>query len=234
MSQADQLYRLQQIDSEIRDKKKRLGDVLKAQKESEALLAARARSAAADEAHQQWQAHHRALSQELGAVGDKVKVSEESLYSGRIKNTKELSDLQKEIEALGRRRAAVEDQLLEVMVEGEEKQSARATAAEELARLEDGWETSKASLKAEQDTLARRLNELIAQRQQQVSRITPAALRDYEYIVKQHRDGVAVAVLQVNRCLGCQVTVSAEKVRTVREGQLTTCGNCGRILYSKV
>ncbi len=47
MSQAQVLYDLQQIDTEIRTKKLRLGEVLRLQKEPAALVAARAPSSAA-------------------------------------------------------------------------------------------------------------------------------------------------------------------------------------------
>ena len=52
MSQARVLYDLQQIDTEIRTKKQRLGEVLRLQKEPPALVAAReAAQAAEDELH---------------------------------------------------------------------------------------------------------------------------------------------------------------------------------------
>jgi hypothetical protein len=44
MTQIHQLFQLQKLDTEIDDKKKRLGEVLKAQKEPPALLAARHRA----------------------------------------------------------------------------------------------------------------------------------------------------------------------------------------------
>ncbi|MBP8949460.1 MAG: hypothetical protein KBG73_11505, partial [Candidatus Promineofilum sp.] len=94
MSQARVLYDLQQTDTEIRTKKQRLGEVLRLQKDPLALLAAReAAKAAADELHR-WRARHQDLTLEIAGVADKAKRSEERLYSGVVKNPKELNDLQ--------------------------------------------------------------------------------------------------------------------------------------------
>lgn len=48
MSQLDLLQRLQEVDTEIREKKQRLMVVLKSQRETEALLAARSRAKQAE------------------------------------------------------------------------------------------------------------------------------------------------------------------------------------------
>jgi uncharacterized protein len=231
MSQIDVLYRLQQIDTEIRDKKKRLGDVLRAQKESEALLAARARATAAAAEQKKWQTKQQNLNLEIGTIANKVKVEEERLYSGKVKNTKEMADMQKEIEALGRRRAALEDDLIEVMLMLEETQGEVQAAETDLQRVQTEWEASQGHLRKEQHTLALRLNELNGIRQQQLPLVSAAALAEYDK-VGQKRVGPAVAVLQNGRCLGCQLTVSAQLVKAAREGQLVHCPSCGRILYA--
>ena len=102
MSQIQQLYRLQQMDTEIRQKKQRLTEVLRAQKETEALLAAREREKTAVFALKKWQGSHSNLNLELGSLNSKAKSAENRLYSGNVKNPKELTDLQDQIAAMGR------------------------------------------------------------------------------------------------------------------------------------
>ena len=135
MSQARVLYDLQQIDTEIRTKKQRLGEVLRLQKDPPALVAAREVAAAADADLQRWRARHKELTLEIAGVADKAKRSEERLYSGAVKVPKELTDLQHEVEALGRRRAALEDEELKVMMAVDERQAISAKAAAEVERL---------------------------------------------------------------------------------------------------
>lgn len=229
MGQVQQLYRLQQIDTEIREKKQRLGEVLRAQKEPEALLAARRQAETAAAELQQWQIRHKDLSLELSSLNNKARSSENRLYSGNVRNPKELEDLQKEVESLSRRRSALEDDILEAMIMIEETQAEKAAADEAQAEMEAEWEQRVAGLKAQQNELALRLNTLNGLRQKQVALITPDLLAEYEQL-SQRRGGIAVAALRGNECQGCQLTVSANKVKDAAEGKLVYCGSCGRIL----
>lgn len=230
MSQLQQLYQLQQIDTEYRQKKQRLTEVLRAQKETDALLAARRRADAAETELHSWQATRKTLNQELEALNAKAKRSEQRLYSGNVKNPKELSDLQQEIQALGRRRSGLEDEVLEAMIHIEEAEAERETAAAALAEIDAHWRAAQVSLKAEQNELALRLHALTETRKTQAALILPANLSTYTLLL-QRMNGLAVAELKQNMCQGCRLTVSAQTVRHANEGQLVTCGTCGRILF---
>jgi predicted nucleic acid-binding Zn-ribbon protein len=229
MSQAKVLYDLQQMDDQIRAGKQRLGDVLRAQKETEALAAARKQATAAATELQKWQTRHTDLRLELGSINEKAKRSEERLYSGNVKNPKELNDLQREIEALGRRRATVEDEMLEAMIMVEESEVAKTAADEKLAAVEASWQADQGQLKQEQNELAIRLNTLLGRREQQVRLADPNLLKTYTTLA-QKKNGSAVAGLRDNTCLGCRLTIPAHKAKDAREGKLIYCDNCGRIL----
>lgn len=232
MSQVDLLYHLQQIDTEIRQKKQRLGEVLQAQKENTALLTALRQAAATAADLENWQSQQRKLNLELDDLNAKAKRSEDRLYSGNVKNPKELADLQKEIESLGRRRSDLEDEVLETMIMIEESQAAHDAGAAELAQIEAAWQQSLNDLQTEQMALATRLNELVTRRQAQVERVAPQSMVMYESSAKR-RAGLAVAELKNNICMGCQVSLPASVVRAAQEGQLIHCSNCGRILHPR-
>ena len=229
MSQARVLYDLQQIDTEIRTKKQRLGEVLRLQKEPPPLVAARERVATIDADLQKWQARHRALTADIAALADKTKREEDRLYSGVVKNTKELNDLQREVEALGRRRAALEDEALLVMMETDDRKATKSAADEEVARLVGEFTTASATYRQEQQVLATHLNQLIEKRGRHVTLAQPALIKTYDDLIRQ-KNGLAVAGLQANKCLGCRLTLSASVIRAVDEGKLIFCENCGRIL----
>ena len=116
MSQIDHLYRLQLLDDEIREGKERLSDVLRLQAESPKLFAARERVEVTEAELQQRRTSQNDLNLELSSLNTKSKRSEDRLYSGIVKNPKELADIQQEIESLGRRRAVLEDEVLEAMI----------------------------------------------------------------------------------------------------------------------
>ncbi|MFO7660972.1 MAG: C4-type zinc ribbon domain-containing protein [Chloroflexota bacterium] len=229
MSQARVLYELQQIDTAIRTGKQRLGEVLRLQKEPAELVDARSRTQAIDEELQQLRSKHKGLTLEIDSVTDKVKRSEQQLYSGKVKNPKELNDLQHEVEALGRRRSTLEDDALEILMMIDETQANKFVADEEVSRLTEEWDNSSASLKQQQNKLALRLNGLIEKRKRQVQLAQPDSLRTYEQLLKQ-KNGLAVAGLLNGQCQGCRVTVSGSTIRAVDEGRLVYCDSCDRIL----
>lgn len=230
MAQIRALYHLQQIDSEIREKKRRLGEVLRAQKELTELQTARQRAETAVKALRKAQSNRQNLNLELEGLNDKAKRSEDRLYSGSVKNPKELSELQQEISALERRRKALEDEILEAMVLLEDAETENIAAEKSLAVIEARWQQKIADWQREQQELALRLHRLMGDREKQVALLSPDSLAKYDTIVKQHKSGVAVAGLKGNECQACFMTVSVSRVKAAEQGEMAYCGGCGRIL----
>jgi len=229
MSQVDLLYRLQQMDDEIRAAKNRLGEVIRSQQETKELLVARQRAeTAAGELHE-CRSTQTDLSLELSSLNSKAQRSEQRLYSGKVKNPKELEDLQSESESLAKRRTILEDELLEAMIMVEDAQEENEAAQLSLQEIEAAWSQDQEDLKREQSELIARINQLTTQRKKHVEIITDESLKSYEYA--QHRAGsTAVVLMKNNRCRGCLVTVPANLVKAVDEGQLVHCDSCSRIL----
>lgn len=232
MSQLTTLYSLQQIDTEMHDKKQHLGEVLRAQKEPPEIMVARQQVETLAAALHTSRAQHKDLSLELGSVNDKARSSEQRLYSGVVKNPKELTDLQHEIESLARRRDTLETEVLGVLmaVEGQEAELQAAQAA--LDDMTTQWTDSLGPLKAEQQSLAIRLVKLGQLRDQKASDITPSMLQTYDRLAQQ-KGGLAVARLKGGKCMGCRVTVPADRARGAEKGNLVYCDSCGRILVAR-
>ncbi|UCG24265.1 MAG: hypothetical protein JSW55_19455 [Chloroflexota bacterium] len=229
MSQVDQLYRLQQIDDEIRDGKARLSQVIRSQRETEELLTARRRAEAAAKELHKWRSRQTDLNLELKTLTDKAQRSEQRLYSGTIKNPKELEDLQHEVESLSRRRESLEDELIEAMIMVEEAGEEDAAAQTSLSETQAAWDQDQADLKQEQSDLITHINEATLRRKKQLEAVSAESLRAYEDA--QRRAGTtAVVLMKNNRCRGCLVTVPANRVKAVDEGQLVQCESCSRIL----
>ncbi|MCP4419945.1 MAG: hypothetical protein GY805_25305 [Chloroflexi bacterium] len=223
------LFQLQKLDSEIDEKKKRLGEVLLAQKEPAALLKMRKRAETAASNLQTWQGKHKDLTLEHGTISSKAESSETRLYSGKVTNPKELADLQQEVEALGRRKSVLEDGILEAVVTVDDTETEKTTADGELETAVTDWEQKSAHLKTDQNKLALNLHKLMQSRKIKAAKIDASQLNEYGHL-RQQKKGVAVAGLRGNMCLGCSTTVSAQKARDVDEGRKIYCGGCGRLL----
>lgn len=229
MSQIQLLYQLQLLDSEIQEKKKRLTDVLRAQKETDALLLARKRMKTAVSTHQSALASQKTLRQEMNTLDGNMKRAEQRLYSGNITNPKELGDLQAKIDSLERRRAVLEDAMLELMMAVEEAEEEQTEAEAQLALIKADWKAEQVDLEQEKHILALRLHKLGEERKTKTPLVEPAVLKRYDDTITR-KSGVAVARLRGDQCSGCRLNVSAQAVKKVNEGEIVECHNCGRIL----
>jgi hypothetical protein len=222
------LYELQQVDQAIDAKSRRLEAIAAQLKESETLKQARSRLEQLQQRVTRIERTQLEQELELRGLADKLKAEERRLYSGRVKNPKELAGLQKEVRYLKRRHKEMEEQLLETMVAREEIQAQLDEAAAALDRLEAEWEAHQATLLDEQRQLQDELSDLTRRREELVARVGRAALDSYDHL--RRTKGIAVAPVQGGLCGGCQVALSAVDQQRARGEDLAYCGNCGRIL----
>ncbi len=231
MSQTEQLYRLQQIDNESRQAQARLKQIEDHLREPDELLAARHEAREIAGSLEEWRATQRDARNALQAVRDKVRTTEQRLYSGLVKNPKELTDLQLSVLALGRQRAGLEDEVLEAMVMVDDLGEAEQQATRRLAEVEASWQAARGELLREQGLLQARLSTLAAERETTLATIQPRLLDDYRQQARRQRNQVAVAGLMGNRCQVCGVVISATTVRAAQLGEQAYCDSCGRILH---
>ena len=229
MSQLSLLYRLQQIDSEIRAKKKQLGAVLAAQKASPELLVARERADGAAGELATLQKNQRETDLELGGIRSSLEQAEGRLYSGKVKLTAELTDLQKKISMMKRQQEALEETGLEILIALEEAEAENDSAQAALTAAEKSWEAKTASLRDEQLALATTVNEWMTKRQEILPMVERASLVEYNEVTKR-RGGVAVVGVRREVCQGCQVKISTGIVEKARRGDFVYCPNCLRIV----
>ena len=168
---------------------------------------------------------------ELAAVEQKKREHEQKLYSGSVRNPKELDAMQHEIEALGRNRSRLDGLILELMERGDEQSRIvdELHAAVETART--AYE-AKARVYAERArALRKELARLQRARAERVADVPPAALKRYEAI-RAAKHGVGLARIFEGRCVGCNTSLPKNTVSAVRDTEaMVTCESCGRLLY---
>lgn len=231
MGRGEELYRLQQLDSEWGAKRRRLVEIEAALKDDKALREARQNAAEAEQRARRWQTRQRDLELKIESLSEKMSRSERRLYGGKVRNPKELSDLQAEIASLKRRRQKLEDTLLDAMINREEAEATRKQANARLEEAESNWLTRQANLKAERRALEQRLEEIVQRRESVVPRLDAETLGTYER-VRERKGGQAVAQVRGEACSACGVTISPSAEWKLRQGELIQCDTCGRILVS--
>jgi len=230
MSRSAPLYALQQIDSKIHACRQRLAAIEGQLGETDELTALRRRLDATRQSLKTTRARHRDDELQLQSIQQKRRTSELKLYGGKVRNPKELSDLQAEVKSLARRQEVMEESVFAGMVALEEIEATETDVARELEQVEFEWKTSQEQLVAEQAAQEALLADLLAERQARAKAIPASDLETYEHL-RRRKSGVAVAQLQGPECQGCMAEVSASRVKEARGNSLAFCGTCGRILY---
>ncbi len=232
MSLALGIYRLQQVDSRIDQASARLQAIREILENNSALQTARKKLAEAETALREAEKKLRASEAASEAQRIKIEQVESSLYAGRIQNPKELQDLQKDLAALKRHLATLEDAQLESMLVLEAAREAQQLAAKELLRTEAQVISENASLKGEQESLLNSLENLKSERTATLSAIKPELIEKYE-LLRQRRRGLAVATISENACDACGAGLTPAQAQAVRlAAQLVECPSCGRILFN--
>jgi len=225
------LWKLQEIDVALDASRASLNDARERVGESDELIATRAR--AAELAAELGRARAEQKDIELEADDLKAKISpvEKRLYDGSVRNPKELTDLQADLDQLKKHLSAVEDCDLEALAAFESVDAETRTAAADLATIESAWNSEQAELVAWLARLTGDISQYEAQREAQRAIIDSSILGTYDN-VRRMRNGRGVARLDRNLCTGCRISLPVNLVTKARAGNsVVQCPTCERILY---
>jgi uncharacterized protein len=226
------LRRLQETDAALDTRRGSHADAEAHLGESEELLAARARVVELDAVLRSARADQNDVELEADVLKSKIAPAETKLYSGAIKNPKELADLQADIDQLKRHLSAVEDRDLEALTRLEVAETEHRSASAELAAIEAAWAAEQADLTERVKTLAAEIAAYEAERVEQEAGVSPEHLQTYNHI-RFARQGRALAKLDRNLCTGCRISLPTNIVNKARAGNaLIQCPNCERILHA--
>lgn len=229
MAIARQLFQLQEIDSLIEQEEQALTASTGQLGKRLALDVAKDRLAAAQEQLKSLGHQRREAEGELDDIQSKITATEKQLYGGKVTNSKELSNLQHEVNTQKARRDQGETRALEIIDKLEEQEKGVAAQSSEYQKLEEEWQNQQRQLSDEIEKLKTSLGELKQNRQQLTGLIDASALSLYEKIRQQKRQ--AVAKVEQGICRACRISLSASALQKARGSQPVQCGSCGRILF---
>ncbi len=230
MSQAEALYRLQTIDLSLLQKQQRLKTIDAALNNSQLVADAQSCVNAAQQTLTPLRSKTRSLELELQTNLTKTQTTEEQLYSGRVRNPKEMQDMQHEIASLKKWHGELEDKLLTLMLDVEAAEGALADAEAQLQDAQRTHESEHSQLLKEQAALQAEVKALQAQRTEAASAVTPENLKIYT-AMRPKKSNQPIAILKDRSCSVCGVEETMAIEQQVRQGHtLTYCTSCERIL----
>ena len=231
MSQSLNLFRLQKLDTTIDKIKSRLTEI-------DQKLSDDRRVEHAEKILSKVQVVAKNARIELNKIEDKVealrikrKTSQAALFGGKIKNPKELQDLQMESEALKRYITQLEDEQLEAMIIHEGAEQAEKQAVTDLKNAKGNSAEANAELLGERTKLEEDLNRLIREKEAVLQAIPKESMELYHRLRKTKR-GAAVVSVSDGGCSICGQALTPADQQSIRaSNSLVFCPSCGRILF---
>jgi uncharacterized protein len=226
----EHLIALQRLDSAASDARRRIAEAPDRERAfAERLEAARENVANAKARLAESQTDRRTIEKDVAVQQGRLSKYRDQLMS--VKTNIEYQAIQKEIEFAQTEVQALEDRVLERMLEADDhaaslKQSEAALRAEEQA-----VEADRRALATTLADLTEQVAQLSQERATLVASLGHQALATFE-LVSSRRNGVAVAEARDGICTICHVRLRPQVFNNVRKNdQIIQCDSCMRILY---
>jgi predicted nucleic acid-binding Zn-ribbon protein len=158
----------------------------------------------------------------------------------------EYQAFQKEISGLKADKTRVEDGLLDIMMQVEEKVKLEKLRQEELKQVESEHATEKRKIEGEVATVNREIEGVLATRAGTLAGIDKEILRVYDRVLAAKDDGLALSVVAKYetiedtgkviywQCEGCGVGLNMQDVNLLMMGkEIQFCRTCSRIMFLK-
>jgi predicted nucleic acid-binding Zn-ribbon protein len=232
MTSAADLFALQEIDLRRDARRAVIADIEARLGETEAVVDAREAAAAAAANLKDLQAQQRRLDAKLQDLDARMRPLETKMYDGSVRNPKELTDMQRELNHLKAQRGELDEEGLEMMEAIEAATEVLTQRRDDLQRAEDKWQSDQKDLLEDKAEAEADLVRLESDRGARTSDMDRSMLGLYEAL-RLTKAGRAVARVERGTCQGCRITLPTHLVQRLRAGGLLVqCPSCERILVA--
>jgi predicted nucleic acid-binding Zn-ribbon protein len=233
MSSPFHLYQLQKIDSQSDHLERRM-------KEIQVLISVDEKSSALsneiielESALKNEKNHADQIETSIHQRKIKLEQANSVLYGGKVVNSKELIDLQTEIESHKKAIVQMEDELMSSLDQTEKSQEKQKISQLLLENSQADFDSYRKKLLIEIDANLKNLERLKVERQVVITQISQEMLSIYENI-RQKKKGIAVSIIMDQSCSACGHELTPAEVQTARTSPgLSYCSSCSRILFSE-
>jgi len=229
MSLPGQLYKLQQLDSELQRLRQYIEEIDRQLSGNKALATAEANLTLIKQQLTDTRKIQQNADWKLEDMTARSRDINNKLYTGIVHNPKELLSLKHEAESLKQRIDNKEEELLEIMGQVEEMETQERSRSQECSELTQGWQQKQVNLAQKRTESEKEIARLDKNREESLQQIEPIALRLYQQI-KTIREQAVVSVQQ-GQCQGCHMALPIGQGQKAKAGEIVQCSNCSRILY---
>jgi predicted nucleic acid-binding Zn-ribbon protein len=230
--QIEILATLQNVDREIREKNGVKQEILAKLQITEKEIAAKRQEialvvAAYAEKEKERQEKERILQEEGKKAMDK------RMRMNRIKNSKELQALQREIDQIKQANNELEEELIKVFEEIDCLKADLKSKEEEAFLMQEQWHETQQEMQTKISGIDQLVSEACTLRKTIASQIAADLMSRYELIFAR-RGGYAVVEVSGGICQGCYMNIPPQLWNEIiKSEKINLCPSCQRILYCK-
>jgi predicted nucleic acid-binding Zn-ribbon protein len=230
LADLEHLIALQRLESAAQDAQRRMAEEPERMRAFDARVEViRVKVAAAKDHLADNQNARRAIEKDVAMHQSRLSKFRDQLMS--VKTNVEYQAVQKEIEFAQTEVKALEDRVLERMLEADDLTAGAKRVELELAAEQKAVDAERRALSAELAALKQSVEGVNQQRAAVAAAIDPKVLDLFE-LVSKRRNGVAVAEAREGICTICHVRLRPQVFNTVRRNEeIVQCDHCNRILY---
>ncbi len=224
------LGQLQSLDSNTDRARERVAEIERLLADHAALNTAEANARAAHDIANERRAQVRDRELELKTLETRIADLDQKLYSGRIRNAKELEGFERESRMFKQNRDKLEGIVLGLMDASDGSEREAQVVLQTLESVRGTRAQSELQWQHELDELRAQVSQWERTRDNLSAEISDDDLRVYDRVRK--RNATAVVPVRGQHCGACSINVSTDVLERARdEATLVQCDNCSRILY---
>jgi predicted nucleic acid-binding Zn-ribbon protein len=161
------------------------------------------------------------------------KAVDRRMRMNRIKNTKELQALQREIDLIRQSNGEIEEDLIKVYEEIDRIKAELKVKEEEAATMQTEWQQNHEAMQTKISGIDQLVSEAATLRKTIASQITGELISRYELLFAR-RGGTAVVEVTGGICQGCYMNIPPQLWNEIiRNEKINLCPSCQRMLYYK-
>lgn len=176
------------------------------------------------------EAQNNSLEKEIISVTDTIHRQKSKQL--QVKKNEEYTALENEIEVLKNNQNKLEDQQIDVLLKIDDAREVAKIAEEKISLKILDFEKQHQSLVDRSKELQKEIKILEDEISQARKSVLPSIILNYDRIKKVVSKPPFLAPVEDQKCTGCNLRVSNEIISSILvEQKLTTCDQCGRIVY---
>lgn len=224
------LYAIQGLELAVDEARQRLQEIDEALSNDALIASSQATLITAEATLHEVNAQAKNLELELSGLVQKIQEVDALVYSGKIKNPKELQERNDEVESLRRRQTNLEAQLAEAQNIQSTAQQDHTAAQLVLEQVLANRDIDQTELIEEREQLNRQIDTILRKRKAKVQEVPKETFEHYRNLRKRKR-GQAIALLRGDSCTACGIEQPSSDVQRILQGnEMIYCIGCGRIL----